>query len=68
MHLTTLSFQVRYEVWEELGSLPVYNAVRVRALSKTGDMKLSYGGTPSDLRYKANRGSNGTPVSADNCA
>lgn len=48
--------------------MPVYNAVRVRALSKTGDMKLSYGGTPSDLRYKANRGSNGTPVSADNCA
>ena len=47
--------QVRYESWEELGSLPPYNAVRVRVLSKTGDLKHALGGTPPNLRYKGNR-------------
>ena len=46
---------MRYDSWEEIGSLPPYNAVLARVNSKTGDMKLSLGGTPPSARYKGKR-------------
>jgi hypothetical protein len=46
---------VRYDNWEELGSLPPYNAVWARTQSKTGDMKQANGGTPPSKRYKGRR-------------
>lgn len=46
---------MRYESWEEVGSLPPYNAVWARVHSKTGDMKHANGGTPPSARYKGKR-------------
>ena len=56
--------QVRYEICESVGSLPIYNAVWVRRTSKSGDMKLCDGGTPYNLRYKGKRGSPGELIPA----
>lgn len=48
---------MRYDEWEEVSSLPPYNAVRARTHAKTGDMRHALGGTPPGARYKGRRDS-----------